>query len=80
MEQQYYKFKISPENIKGDLIYVPFTGETDITTYVDPCCPITAQTITTHPPHAQNKTPHTYPMPHQTNNPHYYPIRYIHAR
>jgi hypothetical protein len=47
MEQQYYKFKISPENIKGDLIYVPFTGETDITTYVDPCCPITAQTITT---------------------------------
>lgn len=47
MEQQYYKFKISPENIKGDLIYVPFTGETDITTYVDPCCPITGQTITT---------------------------------
>lgn len=47
MEPQYYKFKISPENIKGDLITVPFTGETDISTYVDPCCPITAQTITT---------------------------------
>jgi hypothetical protein len=47
MEQQYYKFRISPENIKGDLIMVPFTGETDISTYIDPCCPITAQTITT---------------------------------
>lgn len=47
MEQQYYKFKISPENIKGDIITVPFTGETDISTYIDPCCPITAQTITT---------------------------------
>ena len=47
MEQQYYKFRISPENIKGDLIYVPFTGETDITTYIDPCCSTTAQTINT---------------------------------
>lgn len=47
METQYYKFVISPENIKGDLITVPFTGETDISTYIDPCCPITAQTIST---------------------------------
>ncbi len=47
MEQQYYKFKVSPENIKGDLITVPFTGETDISYYVDPCCSTTAETLTT---------------------------------
>jgi hypothetical protein len=47
METQYYRFVVSPENIKGDLITVPFTGETDISTYIDPCCPITAQTIST---------------------------------
>lgn len=47
MEQQYYKYKISPENIVGDLITVPWTGETDISYLIDPCCPITAQTINT---------------------------------
>jgi hypothetical protein len=47
MDTQYYKFVVSPENIKGDLISVPFTGETDIKILIDPCCPITAETITT---------------------------------
>lgn len=47
MNTQYYKFIVSPENIKGDLITVPFTGETDITTYFDPCCLISGQTIST---------------------------------
>lgn len=47
MEQQYYKYKISPENIVGDLITVPWTGETDISYFIDPCCPITAETINT---------------------------------
>ena len=47
MDTQYYKFIVSPENIKGDLISVPFTGETDIRILIDPCCPITAETITT---------------------------------
>ena len=47
MEEQKYYFKISRENIKGDIISVPYTGETDITTLIDPCCPITAITINT---------------------------------
>lgn len=46
MEEQKYYFKISPENIKGDLVIVPYTGQTDISILVDPCCPITATTIT----------------------------------
>ena len=46
MEEQKYYFKISPENIKGDLITVNYTGQTDISVLVDPCCPITATTIT----------------------------------
>ena len=32
MELQEYKFTVSPGNIKGDLVFVPYTGETDITT------------------------------------------------
>jgi hypothetical protein len=44
MELQEYKFIISPENIKSDLVFVPYTGETDITTIIDPCC-LTATTI-----------------------------------
>jgi hypothetical protein len=44
MESQEYKFIISPENIKSDLVFVPYTGETDITTIIDPCC-LTATTI-----------------------------------
>jgi hypothetical protein len=50
MEEQKYYFKISPENIKGDLITVPYTGETDISVFIDPCCPsnsaITINTLT----------------------------------
>ena len=45
MEQQRYYFRISPENIKGDLVTVPYTGETDISVTIDPCCPITSTTI-----------------------------------
>lgn len=44
MELQEYKFIISPENIKSDLVFVPYTGDTDITTIIDPCC-LTATTI-----------------------------------
>ena len=44
MELQEYKFIISPENIKSDLVFVTYTGETDITTIIDPCC-LTATTI-----------------------------------
>jgi len=43
MELQEFKFIISPENIKSDIIFVPYTGETDITTIIDPCC-LTATT------------------------------------
>ncbi len=50
MEEQKYYFKISPENILGDLITVPYTGETDVSILVDPCCPsnsaITINTLT----------------------------------
>lgn len=46
MEEQKYYFKISPENIKGDILYGDFTGSTDISHVIDPCCPITATTIT----------------------------------
>lgn len=38
MELQEYKFVVSPGNIKGDIIFVPYSGETDITTIIDPCC------------------------------------------
>jgi hypothetical protein len=50
MEEQKYYFKISPENILGDLITVPYTGETDVSILIDPCCPsnsaITVNTLT----------------------------------
>lgn len=38
MELQQYKFIVSPENVKNDIIFVPYSGETDITTIIDPCC------------------------------------------
>lgn len=38
MESPDYTFIVSPENIKSDLTFVGFTGETDITTFIDPCC------------------------------------------
>lgn len=46
MELQQYKFIVSPENVKSDLVFVPYTGDTDITTILDPCC-LTATTATT---------------------------------
>jgi hypothetical protein len=47
MEEQKYYFKISPENIKGDLLVLPYTGGTDVIYDIDPCCPITAITENT---------------------------------
>lgn len=47
MEEQKYYFKISRESILGDIINVPYTGETDITISIDPCCPITSTTVNT---------------------------------
>ena len=44
MEEQKYYFKISPENIKADLITVNYVDGIDIIYDVDPCCPITATT------------------------------------
>lgn len=46
VEQKYY-FKISPENIKGDLVTVNYIGGTDYIYDIDPCCPITAITENT---------------------------------
>lgn len=40
MEEQKYYFKISPENIFGDLRLVQYTGGTDVYDTTDPCCPI----------------------------------------
>ena len=40
MEEQKYYFKISPENIYGDLRLVQYTGGTDMYDTTDPCCPI----------------------------------------
>jgi len=47
MEEQKYYFKISPENIKGDLIQVAFTAGTDTFYDVDECCNTTATTENT---------------------------------
>lgn len=38
MESLDYKFVISPENIKSDLTFVGFTGDTSIRNIIDPCC------------------------------------------
>lgn len=38
MELQEYKFTVSPQNIKNKIVFVPYTGETDVTTIIDPCC------------------------------------------
>jgi hypothetical protein len=46
VEQKYY-FKISPENIKGDLVIVNYSGDTDYIYDIDPCCPITGITENT---------------------------------
>jgi hypothetical protein len=48
MEEQKYYFKISPENIFGDLRLVQYTGGTDVFDTTDPCCPIlTGETTVT---------------------------------
>ena len=46
VEQKYY-FKISPENIKGDVVIVNYSGDTDYIYDIDPCCPITGITENT---------------------------------
>ncbi len=38
MELQEYKFIVSPENVKSDIIFVNYSGDTDVTTIIDPCC------------------------------------------
>lgn len=43
MENLNYKFTVSPGNIKSDLIFVGFTGDTNTQTFIDPCC-LTAST------------------------------------
>lgn len=48
MEAQEYKFIISPENIKSDLTLVPYTGETNITDFLDPCCLQESQSTTSN--------------------------------
>lgn len=48
MEQQKYYFKISPENIKSDLVRVNYTAGTETIIDVDPCCPITGTTNITY--------------------------------
>lgn len=47
MEDRVYHIRISPENVKGDLFKVDYTGGTyDISPPVDPCCVLTATTVT----------------------------------
>ena len=46
VEQKYY-FKISPENVKSDLLTINFVEGMDYTIDIDPCCPITAITENT---------------------------------
>lgn len=46
VEQKYY-FKISPENIKGDLVTINYSGDTNYIYDIDPCCPITGITENT---------------------------------
>jgi len=48
MEVQRYYFKISPENIKSDIVQVNYTAGTETFYDIDPCCPITATTIETY--------------------------------
>ena len=48
MEEQKYYFKISPENVFGDLRLVQYTGGTDVYDTTDPCCPVlTGETTVT---------------------------------
>lgn len=44
MESPDYKFIISPENIKSDLVFAGFTGLTNIFEILDPCCLVNSPT------------------------------------
>jgi hypothetical protein len=44
IEEQKYYFKISPENIKSDLVQIQYTSGTETFYDIDPCCPITGTT------------------------------------
>jgi hypothetical protein len=44
MESPDYKFIISPENIKSDLVFAGFTGSTNIFEILDPCCLVNSPT------------------------------------
>ena len=47
MNERVLHIRISPENIQNDIFRVPYTGGTyDISPPIDPCCVITATTIT----------------------------------
>lgn len=47
MEEQRYYFKISPENIVGDIFQVTYVDGVDVKSIIDPCCSTTAFTSTT---------------------------------
>lgn len=68
MEEQKYYFKISPENIYGDLRLVQYTGGTDIYDTTDPCCPIlTGETSVTGVDYIGVYTGMTYVLSGGTN-------------
>ncbi len=47
MEEQKYYFKVSPENVKRDIVTVTYVGNTEYSYSADPCCSITSVTSTT---------------------------------
>lgn len=47
MEEQRHYFKISPENIIGDIFQVTYVDGVDVKSIIDPCCSTTAFTSTT---------------------------------
>jgi hypothetical protein len=47
MEEQKYYFKISPENVKRDIVEVTYVENTGYAYSADPCCSITSVTPTT---------------------------------
>jgi hypothetical protein len=68
MEEQKYYFKISPENIFGDLRLVQYTGGTDVYDTTDPCCPIlTGETSVTGVDYIGVYTGMTYVLSGGTN-------------
>ena len=68
MEEQKYYFKISPENIFGDLRLVQYTGGTDVYDTTAPCCPIlTGETSVTGVDYIGVYTGMTYVLSGGTN-------------